>query len=1275
MDISSIENLEASLNIPFPTGRAFNAVEDSTARCSLGDSILYGLHPGVRQGVSGLEYVMTDASGNVLYSLIPHKEIDSRYQELPTESELWSAFNAFASESNPETLSQTLQQFASDTYMVNGVLLKVSEFIPEDIMADIEAGDDVDLRKLRTAVLDGVKEAAHKYTDGAPIKGYELVLNTDISNADTRAAIQRSLAYITQEGQTILVDENAASMLSEYGFDVNGNEAVRSQNNISAARDFLNFILSHSGNAKSGKLFIREKGKFTLNTGTNYKGNKEQLLKDLGTFIQAVNEFEGIPQFTEPQSSQETAYNESIDGILKEVNRHNLSLSRNSKNLQDALINFISTSMYAISKNPINQIQAQSSVDASDGAVNVTKDLAKQSEYSKKLLEFNPGSITSIYRMTKLTLGGKTNVGITASSLKTFEGLTQYTYNVLNHGTAERIAALLTDKVFAGQRVRMMANPYQQNKQNFLPFDVYLALQEAAERSDLDAYLWFSGILSLSTDNAKDPTMVKINAGEKMLAIYLAGLAVGIDMHMLIPIMTSRAGILINSLMESNIFTGNSGLFDVNAVINYIDKPEEFIRTLSDKSLEVVYNQYAKIAYAGTKKIPSFERKALNDSQFIGYFIKNADRILTQEIGKANLKDDDKARLRRDLRKFNEYDNTTRTIKNCSIEYEGESYSPYYEIKKLNAVLQEMRIFSQIGRLNQTLPNTIADQIVWKDKFEKGISKRIDSMSAKEKNTPAVKKARERLKELNNSIGLKEETRIDFMNFVENPEYRQGIIEVYDALKVVVNPYAAMSELAHYFGYMQTAAALFRVNESSNIYKTTEYITKNVVKVTGTPDQKTKQITRILDWINDNLTANYLRQAVAPIKISLPEGTDFEVYTKTSGLQMNRKPIQDTSGTIVLGSEEGNATFKVLMEEVIIPRLQEEQVNNPLLTNLTETKFDKTYDKNFIIKYATTTSGSPNADFEKESLSKYKSGLHSLTKVTIKELGGMSAIDALFLYNLIVNSGKVGQTTLSMVFEDYAISQGRSSEEFSGYSSDLIAGYYDSRKMQESELLEEITRLTPEAKRKLELSMAVEDAAFTTGAMYIIHQNPETRNYEILYNKRKADEKAKANSNSEDESDLATEALAASGISEEDYQIREAALGDEYEEGGKRSYAQVLEKEGYVVVGALNSGKLARALITPTTITSESLNQFLYENPMTGEIRIKDGGKLVKYKDLLPRMTPEARQHLEEHKVTDMKGLLKLYGFIKGTKTIEATAMLEALTTDKLIESLTNPQC
>ena len=94
----------------------------------------------------------------------------------------------------------------------------------------------------------------------------------------------------------------------------------------------------------------------------------------------------------------------------------------------------------------------------------------------------------------------------------------------------------------------------------------------------MDAYLSYSGFLSLSTDNAKDPTLAKINAGQKMIGLYLAGVSLGISIPSLIKVLTSKPAMLMAELMSKNMFNHDAGQFDVKAVIRYLnDGPTDLL--------------------------------------------------------------------------------------------------------------------------------------------------------------------------------------------------------------------------------------------------------------------------------------------------------------------------------------------------------------------------------------------------------------------------------------------------------------------------------------------------------------------------------------------------------------------------------------------------------------------------------------------------------------------------------------------------------------------------
>jgi hypothetical protein len=54
-----------------------------------------------------------------------------------------------------------------------------------------------------------------------------------------------------------------------------------------------------------------------------------------------------------------------------------------------------------------------------------------------------------------------------------------------------------------------------------------------------------SAFLSLSTDNAKDPTLAKINANPEMIGLYNAGFVLGLPISFLSKIIMSPTGMAI----------------------------------------------------------------------------------------------------------------------------------------------------------------------------------------------------------------------------------------------------------------------------------------------------------------------------------------------------------------------------------------------------------------------------------------------------------------------------------------------------------------------------------------------------------------------------------------------------------------------------------------------------------------------------------------------------------------------------------------------------------
>lgn len=334
--------------------------------------------------------------------------------------------------------------------------------------------------------------------------------------------------------------------------------------------------------------------------------NSPQYIKTLAKLIKRANKLGYVPVGA-------TGY-----GSMQEIiNKHNNYFAKNN-NRKHALINFISTNMYNTSADPINLIQGQQPIDDATDAV---KDEAKDKPMGIRSKEFAPGSPQSKLAQLILTLTGKENTGIVASAMKNFEACSQYFYKVLNEGTPEQQERLLIGKKIFGKNIKLLANSFANNIDTVTNEAVRSAL--ATVNNDEDAFILFSALLSLSTDNAKDPTLAKINAGPKLMSLYTAGLMVGFNINDLIGIMTSDFGWVINDLLQSNVFNDSVGQFSIDGVYDWLAKgPVKEFKALP-KEVKKDLHKWA-IAYRNKQAILRGEditefKKELTDTEVVMY--------------------------------------------------------------------------------------------------------------------------------------------------------------------------------------------------------------------------------------------------------------------------------------------------------------------------------------------------------------------------------------------------------------------------------------------------------------------------------------------------------------------------------------------------------------------------------------------------------------------------------------------------------------------------------
>ena len=319
------------------------------------------------------------------------------------------------------------------------------------------------------------------------------------------------------------------------------------------------------------------------------EGRRFSNIKDLGKLIRTFTSLREIPS--------------NFQDYINIVNRHNTMFlkkdgtkdKRKDKMKRNALYNFISIKTKNISKDPINLIQGQSGIDV---ATDEIKDLVKPGRKFDRLSSIpttsNHESILARMHQLVLTLTGKQNVGIVASAMKVFEAMSHYYYKILANGTIEEQERLLSNIKIMGKRCALIANSFVKNPDTILSDKVFKAYQEV--NNFQDAFIMMSALLSLATDNAKDPTLSKLNATPQTLGCYTAGLVLGLTVEEVADLLISDTGLLLTRMLQGNVFSPSNNQFkNLSGAIS-------FIRNLPEIPKNVDLSEYYEMFGIKTKE-------------------------------------------------------------------------------------------------------------------------------------------------------------------------------------------------------------------------------------------------------------------------------------------------------------------------------------------------------------------------------------------------------------------------------------------------------------------------------------------------------------------------------------------------------------------------------------------------------------------------------------------------------------------------------------------------
>lgn len=737
-------------------------------------------------------------------------------------------------------------------------------------------------------------------------------------------------------------------------------------------------------------------------------------------FLEDINKLKKLNEKDKRILSVQLFNNEQTIGILSDnqidilyskiinvANNHNTYLQQARDSKYNRIIgNYIIKSMYNVAINPSNLMESQAAMDAVTSKI---KNYTKKSIIEQELKQRTPGNFVNKILSLRENRVGQDSLAITAIAMKTFEGLTQYYNDVLNNGDEEAQKRLLFNRKIGEKAYKILANVRALNPNTIKNSEVRKILANLSY--DNDIALDLSALISLAADNAKELELAKLNCNVHTTGMYAYGISIGMEFNKLADIINSEVGYVICNLMDSNVFSNYKGIFNVNTIQKYFSKDEKYGPTVYNEMFYRAQNIIQKF----TKLVGMFSTKhIITAKNFAHYLSEEVYKSIVTEKGKnKNIKYyldicqkiKEEAQTQDEIRCINcieEY------IKNAYVIYDNSA--TYFKFIELAKGADEMRRLGSILSLNQGLKTNTINLIRQVALIEDSVY----NAYLQNKNDPRYQTKSQKHENL----------LVDISKFVFDEQYRNEVIKKYDNYKHTFNILDVIAHNSHTMEYIKTLAITHNELMKTYKYRTIYDILKN-----RTINKKNS--VKILKCINDNIVNTYLENKY----FFIPRGNKIiDADGNTYILKEDTK--------IRLGTVDGNATFRMFIENVIIPNskkgiITENQQdvsiikNNKFISDLVSDVSTNTVLGNPTMIYTLPISMLPKSKNEELILNKYISEFNKLSNESYNysieyktsngiktELQSIPLTDLFVLYSMVSGQYEINEKSLVPMFQN-----------------------------------------------------------------------------------------------------------------------------------------------------------------------------------------------------------------------------------------------------------------
>lgn len=513
-----------------------------------------------------------------------------------------------------------------------------------------------------------------------------------------------------------------------------------------------------------------------------------------------------------------------------------------------------------------------------------------------------------------------------------------------------------------------------------------------------EVYETLGVMLNISTDNAKELVLKKINASGDLAKVYIYLISSGVPFTTITKFMTSSVISLVNNKAQRSLFNEESKYSNINRAIKFYQEGADIADYVGKDFVNSVINVLnTKIDSQIPTKAAEF-KKFIKDSgsdylytlidkitEHESDFSVTASRVLSQdEIEQLReiadeLGEEGFVANRRDFKQtaflVNRFLTESINRKNQLATIKGDINNTLELLNNLVEGGDEISEYSQWCGLNQGLKTLRND-------FYNFIKRREDFIKSKTGKN------------------------FDLIQFIKDPEYRQHQINLYEKSKTTFNVLAAISSSPH-FSKMYQALALNEdiLNTFSYKYRTFSkmadlLVHRGIVK-TIKPDTM-----RVIKRFVDDVT---ISEFFDNLSFEIPMVGEVLPYYNADGSTSKRE-----EEVLQLNDVFGRASFKRIMENYIIPELQNKYPTNRFLSDLMFGYTKTSFGVRDFLKLPIDLNNI-SSEMNENLFNDYVSGFNSIKDDTYNNV---RIEDLFFAYNLLVSNNGFGPNTMTRIFED-----------------------------------------------------------------------------------------------------------------------------------------------------------------------------------------------------------------------------------------------------------------